>query len=347
MSDLSTIRHKLLQIDLVFVIDTTASMGTFILEVSKQLQIFAQRLVNDKVKPNVLFGVVAYRDHRPEDITYVTNVLPLSDVTTAHSFIGKLNAVGGGDVPEAVLDGINSAIQKMQWREHSHRVVLLAGDAPPHGEGDTGDKFPKGCPCGLTPGSVIASARKTGVIIHAIGVGSYELMITTFTHIANETGGIFIPLAKVDTLIDKILALLLEELGKISTDIETIGTLRTTNNRTATELANVSGKDTSEVEASLFRLRDKGALSAEEIATLFGDKGALAILDPSIDTRIMEEIIILDDEVEAIFPVVTSQSADAAILNEIIITEDHHASAYDDGVIIQDQESDASGNDIM
>ncbi len=80
------------------------------------------------------FGFVAYRDHPPEDLTYVTKYYDLSESEEIYSFINSLQANGGGDVPEAVMDGLNDSINKMNWRDKSLRYIFHIADAPPHGK---------------------------------------------------------------------------------------------------------------------------------------------------------------------------------------------------------------------
>lgn len=58
--------------------------------------------------PNrVKFGFVAYRDHGDE---YVTKVRDLTNGNEVLGFINGLVANGGGDGPEAVIDGVYSAV---------------------------------------------------------------------------------------------------------------------------------------------------------------------------------------------------------------------------------------------
>ena len=51
---------------------------------------------------DVKFRFVAYRDHPPEDTTYVTKCNPenLTNATNIIQFIETLDASGGGDKPE-------------------------------------------------------------------------------------------------------------------------------------------------------------------------------------------------------------------------------------------------------
>lgn len=260
------IQSRLRQVDVVFVIDTTGSMGGSIQEVQRRLRDFANKLVHSKVSPNVAFGVVAYRDHPPEDKTYVTRIYPLTeDLEQAQKNVNTLKAEGGGDGPEAVLDGLNDALDGIKWRDLAHKVIILVGDAPPHGV-NAGGRWPKKCPCGLTIDQVTKKASKRGVIIHAVGVNDWDAMQRSFKQIAKRTGGEFVLLAKVDTLIDRILSLLHKEIEKVAEDIDVFGVWARSADKTAAALAAALGKGTAEVDESLKRLAAKGALALDEEA---------------------------------------------------------------------------------
>jgi|JI10StandDraft_1071094.scaffolds.fasta_scaffold1895711_1 hypothetical protein len=65
-----------------------------------------------------------------------------------------MRADGGGDPPEAVLDGMD-AICKIGWSKQPNilKYVFHIFDAPPHGRiyaTNNGDRYPEGCPCGKT-----------------------------------------------------------------------------------------------------------------------------------------------------------------------------------------------------
>lgn len=98
---------------------------------------------------------VAYRDHC--DGARRIQTLPFTeDVGQFQSFVGHQSAGGGGDAPEDVLGGLETAAA-LKWRSPT-RVLWLIGDAPPHGREyhDMGDDHPGGCPRGLTAERVIA-----------------------------------------------------------------------------------------------------------------------------------------------------------------------------------------------
>lgn len=143
-------------LDVIFCIDTTGSMGSYIERSKTVINNMIKLFSKNKEKP--LFGVVAYRDHPPEDISYITMIHPLGDASSALDFVKKLNAEGGGDAAEAVLQGLFDSVNKIEWRniektDKTYRKLLIhVGDAPPHGKefGSSGDHWPEGCPSGIT-----------------------------------------------------------------------------------------------------------------------------------------------------------------------------------------------------
>jgi hypothetical protein len=83
-----------------------------------------------KLVPNARVGLVLYKDKgedflvRKSDLTFHLEKL--------RSFIGNIQAGGGGDYEEAVMDGLKAATQQMNWRKYAHRVIVLVPSSPPH-----------------------------------------------------------------------------------------------------------------------------------------------------------------------------------------------------------------------
>ena len=81
-------------------------------------------------------GLVKYRDHPPQDSTYITQVDDLTaDMAKTKITIYNANAGGGGDFPEAICCGLNDCLNKLSWRDDAVKCVILIADAPPHGLG--------------------------------------------------------------------------------------------------------------------------------------------------------------------------------------------------------------------
>jgi hypothetical protein len=76
--------------------------------------------------------VVVYRDQGDEYVTKWSDLSFKTDKLT--SFISTINASGGGDWEEAVLDGVDAAIKELSWRKKSKKIIIVIGGSPPHPE---------------------------------------------------------------------------------------------------------------------------------------------------------------------------------------------------------------------
>lgn len=117
-------------LDLVFLIDTTASMDPFLDAAKRSVDHLITEIA--ALIPNTRLGMVAYRDRGD---AYVTRLTPISnDRYAILNFLESLEATGGGDVPEAVLTAVEVALDDLDWRSGASRVLLLVADAPPHAQ---------------------------------------------------------------------------------------------------------------------------------------------------------------------------------------------------------------------
>lgn len=116
-------------LEIVFVFDSTGSMTRTINETKETITEMLDVL--RALVPDARIGLVTYRDRgRSED--YITRDVPLgADYWRAVNFVQQVLAEGGGDRPEAVREGLENAFGQT-WRAGARRVVVLAGDAPPH-----------------------------------------------------------------------------------------------------------------------------------------------------------------------------------------------------------------------
>lgn len=145
-------------VDLVFVVDTTGSMGDDIDAVKADMHAILSEL--GARNPDRQVGVVAYRDRGDEYLTLT--VLALSpDEGRIRSAIESLRVAGGGDLREHVYAGLDAALREQPWRPVASRHIVLMGDAPPH---DDYHDDPRNYD------SVIATASARAVHIHTIGV---------------------------------------------------------------------------------------------------------------------------------------------------------------------------------
>jgi Mg-chelatase subunit ChlD len=145
-------------VDLVYVVDTTGSMGNDIAAAKAQMRNTLADLTSRN--PDRRVGIVAYKD-RGDPYTAMV-VLPLEvDGGKIEAGIDWLRTGGGGDLREHVYAGLDTALQQQPWREGTSRHIVLIGDAPPHEDYlDDQRNFD----------SVMAEAAALGVKIHTIGV---------------------------------------------------------------------------------------------------------------------------------------------------------------------------------
>jgi hypothetical protein len=164
-------------------------------------------------------GLVSYRDHPPEETSYVTQKYELTpDTSKIENYVMQMDASGGGDGPEAVSTALQ-VMNKMEFLNESAKIAVLIGDAPPHGV-ESGDRWPKGTPDGVKWTEETKRAFGKGIVIHTVGcfpeIASYEKGVETYEKIASGSQGRFIPLEKAELLVKIITGLAVEEIDKIA-----------------------------------------------------------------------------------------------------------------------------------
>jgi Mg-chelatase subunit ChlD len=120
-------------VDIAFVIDTTGSMGSAIASV----KVAATQLVNtvSVQTAGARFALVDYRDFPSRtgasyDYPALLDQDFTSDPTTINTAIQSLVLGFGGDLPETMYSGINTAFD-LAWRPGAKKMVIVLADAPP------------------------------------------------------------------------------------------------------------------------------------------------------------------------------------------------------------------------
>ncbi|KAF9013535.1 hypothetical protein BDQ17DRAFT_1537176 [Cyathus striatus] len=209
--------HKM--IDLVFVQDCTGSQGSYISSATKNIEeICAHIFESGKLQSqeDLRVGLVAFRDHPPQDHTYITKNFGFSsDISKVHKDLSGLYASGGGDGPEAVTAAL-AEVLSMDWREHASKMVVLIADAPPHGIGEYGDGFDDGSPDGFDPLQIAREMASRGITLFFVAcepaLSGYSYATDFYQAITNITSGLMLPLTTADLLAHAIVGSVLENL---------------------------------------------------------------------------------------------------------------------------------------
>lgn len=119
------------QLDLLFLIDATGSMGDEIDKLKATMADIADEIARLPEQPDVRYGLVAYRDRGDAFVVRSYDFTPR--LNEFQRTLAALRADGGGDEPEALNEALHRSIHELSWREQdSVRLAILVADAPPH-----------------------------------------------------------------------------------------------------------------------------------------------------------------------------------------------------------------------
>jgi len=119
-----------LPLDVLFVMDTTGSMGEEIQRLKSTIEIIYANLEELKPRPRVRFGLVLYKDRGDE---YITEVTPFTgDLEAFQASLDPVEAAGGGDGPEDLESALDDAVNAMDWNKDGLRLAFVVTDAEAH-----------------------------------------------------------------------------------------------------------------------------------------------------------------------------------------------------------------------
>ena len=132
LSDMTTNKDNK-DFDLLFLVDATGSMESYIISAKEETKNISKELRNQYPDRNFKYGYIFYRD--PIDSIGDTHeIIDLTDnVNSIPEKIKKIEATGGGDLPEDWAGAYKLVNEKISWRE-GEKVIIHLADAGAHGK---------------------------------------------------------------------------------------------------------------------------------------------------------------------------------------------------------------------
>jgi Mg-chelatase subunit ChlD len=170
------------RMEVVFVLDTTGSMGGMIAGAKQKIWAIANKLKSAQPTPEIRFGLVGYRDRGDDYVTKVFGLTANLDEVYTHLYAFEAN--GGGDEPESVNEALYKAVRDLQWSSDPSvlRVIFLVGDARPHMDYPDDVKYPESC----------RLANQKGILINTLQCGRLDGTEAVWRDIAGRTNGTYL-----------------------------------------------------------------------------------------------------------------------------------------------------------
>ena len=143
------------ELDVQLVLDTTGSMGDELSYLQSEFDSIATQVRTRFPNVTPRWSLVVYKDHG--DVYVAKGFDFTTDTNKFRSSLRAQSAGGGGDTPEAVVEGLSTGLSQ-QWRSSANvaKIAFWVADAPAHpGEGQK-------------LANVIRDAKKKGVHIYPI-----------------------------------------------------------------------------------------------------------------------------------------------------------------------------------
>lgn len=248
-------------IEVVFVLDTTGSMGGLIESAKQKIWSIASMMSTGNPAPKIRIGLVGYRD-RSDD--YTTTIVPMTDdLDVVYARLTEFTASGGGDTPESVNEALATAVNTTPWTERDSvlRIIYLVGDAPPHMDYQDDVKYPASC----------EQAARNGIIINTIQCGSISDTTPIWKEIARSAEGEYFAIEQsggvvtIDTPFDS-------DLAKLGLDLRSINLYYGDETVNMRQLAKEEASAQSDTEIAA-----RPAAAAERAAYLASSAGASSL----------------------------------------------------------------------
>ena len=159
-------------LDIMFIMDLTGSMGIWLNEAKKNIKKIIEEIIDNNPGSKIRISFIGYRDFIDEKEERKYDSIQFTDnVELINNFLSNLDCSGGGDEPEDVVGALQKALN-MNWQSNAKYAVLVC-DAPCHGKNYHNisyDKFPNGDPSGIKLEDIIKKFYEKNITFYCIEI---------------------------------------------------------------------------------------------------------------------------------------------------------------------------------
>ncbi len=179
-------------LQLMLVLDTTGSMQPVLDGARRDAAQLIEQLHRETHGGELRIGLVAYRDYGE---AYLTHQCPMDLPDRLLSCLSGLNTQGGGNVPEAVLEGLQRASHHFTNSPLlGDKVIVLIGDAPGHSESAS------------ATASLVRHNAARGIITHTVQWGGHNGTREQWQKLAMQGTGQYVQLNSDQPEVGRIIA---------------------------------------------------------------------------------------------------------------------------------------------
>ncbi len=175
-------------IEIMFVIDTTGSMGDEITYLKAEVDSVISEVSSLNPNSTIKLALLFYRD---QGDNYVTRYFDFTeDISAQKQALSNQTAQGGGNFPEAVATALDEAVNKSWSNANSTKLIFHVLDAPPHDNQESMSKFSNALEIASEKGIRIIPIASSGIDKYTEYLLRNEAMLTggTYVFITNHSG---------------------------------------------------------------------------------------------------------------------------------------------------------------
>ena len=176
-------------LDLMFIMDLTGSMGVWLEEAKKSIKNIIEEITDNNPGSKIRISFIGYRDFLEinEERKYYSKEFT-ENIDDINNYISTLNCSGGGDIPEDIVGALNLAFN-MKWESNAKYAILVC-DAPCHGRkyhNVSYDRFEFGDPNGTTLEDIMKKFYEKGITFYCLEIdSSTEKMFKIMKEVYND-----------------------------------------------------------------------------------------------------------------------------------------------------------------